>query len=327
MTQTIVVTGAGGFIGHHLCKHLVPLGYHVIGVDLKKPEFEPTAAHDFYTLDLRNPQDAKLALVGANEVYMLAADMGGIGYIESHKAEIVRNNTLINLNTLDAARAVGVQRVFFASSACVYPAYLQNTTDGAPLREYDAYPADPEDGYGWEKLTTERLCRHYQEAYGIEARMARFHNIYGPLGTYDGGKEKSPAAICRKIALAEDGGTIEVWGDGEQTRSYCYVDDCVAGIHALMRSNTSDPVNIGSSELVTINQLVQTVARIAGKRVMARHDLSKPIGVRGRSSDNTLCRKVLGGWEPKTRLEDGLKPTYHWIEQQLVQSGRMAEYA
>jgi len=225
---------------------------------------------------------------------------------------------------LEAARLHGVVRYLYTSSACVYPGYRQGSPDVTPLREEDAYPADPEDGYGWEKLFAERQCRHYREDYGLETRVVRFHNIYGPLGTYDGGREKSPAAICRKIALVEDDDEIEVWGDGEQTRSYCFIDDCVEGIYRLMRSEFSSPLNLGSDRLVTINQLVDIVAGVAGKDVRRRHDLTKPQGVRGRNSDNTRLREVLG-WEPQTSLEEGLRRTYHWIEGQLRARGLIAK--
>ena len=249
-------------------------------------------------------------------VYNLAANMGGIGFIESNKAAIMHDNVLINIHMLEAARLNGVGRFLFTSSACIYPGYKQNSVDVTPLKEEDAYPADAEDGYGWEKLYSERQCRHYHEDYGLETRVVRFHNIYGPLGTYDGGREKSPAAICRKIALAEDGGEIEVWGDGLQTRSYCYINDCVDGIYRLMRSDFREPLNVGSDRLVTINELVDIVSGVARKSVSRRHDLSKPQGVRGRNSDNSLLRKALD-WEPPTTLEDGLATTYAWIESEL----------
>jgi GDP-D-mannose 3', 5'-epimerase len=318
----VLVTGAGGFIGHHLVNYLVNRGYWVRGVDIKKPEYEPTRAHEFLLLDLRRWENCLLAMQGIEEVYMLAANMGGIGFIETYRADIVRDNTLINTHTLEAARTMGVRRLFYSSSACVYPQYLQGTPDVTPLREEDAYPADPEDGYGWEKLYAERMCRHYREDYGLETRVARFHNIYGPLGTYDGGREKSPAAISRKVALAPDGGTIEVWGDGQQTRSYCYIDDCVEGIHRLMRSDYPHPLNIGQDRLITVNQLVDIVAAAAGKTIYRQHDLTKPQGVRGRNSDNTRCQEVLD-WSPQISLEDGLAKTYHWIRGELIKAGRV----
>jgi len=320
------VTGGGGFIGHHLVKYLKGKGYWVRAVDLKFPEYEPSPADEFELLDLRRWANCLSATRGVDEVYNLAANMGGIGFIEAHKAEIMHDNVLINVHMLEAARLNGVTRYLYTSSACVYPGYRQNTPDVTPLKEEDAYPADPEDGYGWEKLFSERQCRHYYEDYGLETRVVRFHNIYGPLGTYDGGREKSPAAICRKVALAEDGGEIEIWGDGNQTRSYCYIDDCVEGIFRLMRSGWHKPLNLGSDRLVTINELVEIVARIAGKRIRKRYDVTKPQGVRGRNSDNTRLREVLG-WEPGTPLEEGLEATYRWIYDQLVKAGRVRKIA
>ncbi len=322
MQKKVVVTGAGGFIGHHLVKYLVKRGYTVRGVDIKLPEYEPTAAHEFELLDLRRWSNCLQATRGVSEVYALAAEMGGIGFIETHKAEIVRDSSLINLHTIEAARLNGVQRLLFTSSACIYPGYLQKDADVKPLREEDAYPADAEDGYGWEKLYMERTCRHYREDFGLETRVVRFHNIFGPLGTYDGGREKSPAAICRKIALAEDGGTIEVWGDGQQTRSYCYIDDCVEGIYRLMRSDYPHPLNLGQDRLISINELVHLVAAIAGKKIYLQHDLTKPQGVRGRNSDNSRLREVLQ-WEPSVSLETGLARTYEFIVGELEKTGRL----
>lgn len=318
----VLVTGAGGFIGHHLTSFLVSKGSWVRGVDIKKPEYEETKAHEFLVLDLRKYENCLAATSGIDEVYALAANMGGIGFIETHKAEIVYDNTIINHHTIEAARLNNVKRFLYTSSACIYPGYRQRESNVTPLREEDAYPADAEDGYGWEKLYMERTCRHYFEDYGLETRIVRFHNIFGPLGTYDGGREKSPAAICRKVALAEDGGEIEVWGDGEQTRSYCYIDDCVEGIYRLMRSSYHEPLNLGQDRLISINQLVDIVARIAGKTIRKRHDLSQPQGVRGRNSDNTRLRQVLG-WEPRISLEEGLARTYEWICEQLCLAGRL----
>ena len=312
----VLVTGAGGFIGHHLVKYLVAHGYLVRGVDIKQPEYEVTSAHEFEVLDLRDRENCTRAMRDIDEVYGLAANMGGIGFIETNKAIIVRDNTLINLQSIEAARLSGVKRYLYTSSACVYPGYLQKQPDLSPLKEEDAYPADAEDGYGWEKLYMERICRHYREDFGLETRVVRFHNIFGPLGTYDGGREKSPAAICRKVALAKDGDDIEVWGDGEQTRSYCYIDDCVEGLHRLMGSDYGEPLNIGQDRMISINELVDIVARLANKTIRKRYDLTKPQGVRGRNSDNSRLREVLS-WEPSVSLEDGLKITYEWIAGRL----------
>jgi GDP-D-mannose 3',5'-epimerase len=326
MDTRVLVTGAGGFIGHHVVKYLVSEGYWVRGVDIKYPEYEPSAAHQFELLDLRRFDNCLIATRGVDEVYHLAADMGGIGYITAYHAEIARNSAMINLHTLEAARLNAAKRFLFSSSACVYPQYLQKSADVANLREEDAYPAEPEEGYGTEKLFMEELCRYYREDYGFETRVVRFHNVYGPLGTYEGGKEKAPAAICRKVASASDGDEIEVWGDGEQTRSFMHVDDCVEGIYRIMRSNYSHPLNLGTDELVTVNQLVDLVAEIASKHIVKRHDLSKPQGVRGRNSDNTKLRQVLG-WEPRVSLAEGLVPTYQWIESKLQEAGRVPEFA
>jgi nucleoside-diphosphate-sugar epimerase len=319
----VLVTGAGGFIGHHLVKRLKAEGKWVRGVDIKAPEYEPTVADEFKLLDLRRWENCLLACDKIDQVYNLAADMGGIGYITAYLADIAHNNTLINAHMLEASRARGVRRFLYSSSACVYAGYKQKNADVTPLKEEDAYPADPEPGYGWEKLYAEELCRYYWKDYKFETRIVRFHNVYGPLGTYDGGKEKSPAAISRKVALARDGGEIEVWGDGEQTRSYMYIDDCVEGLIRLMRSDYHEPLNLGTDRLVTINQLVDLVCQIAGKTVGKRHDLTKPQGVRGRNSDNTRLFQVLG-WQPSVPLETGLATTYRWIEAELVrQSSQM----
>jgi len=323
MSNTILVTGAGGFIGHHLVKYLVSRGYYVRGVDVKQPEYERTSAQEFELLDLRTFENCLKVTREVTEVYALAANMGGIGFIETNRGVIVRDNTLINMHTIEASRINGVSRFLFTSSACIYPKYLQEAADVVPLKEEQAYPADAEDGYGWEKLYMERVCRHYREDFGLETRTVRFHNIYGPLGTYDGGREKSPAAICRKVALAPNDGAIEVWGDGEQTRSYCYIDDCVEGIYRIMQSNCPSPLNLGTDRLVSINGLVDIVASIAGKRIRKQYDLSKPQGVRGRNSDNTMLERVLG-WQPTTALEEGLARTYAWIRGELLSTGRMA---
>jgi nucleoside-diphosphate-sugar epimerase len=318
----VLVTGAGGFIGHHLVKSLKSKGYWVRGVDIKYPEYEPTNADEFELLDLRRWDNCLQAVRGVNQVYNLAANMGGIGFIETHKAEIVHDNILINMHMLEAGRLQQVERYFFTSSACIYPGYLQKNTDVIPLKEEAAYPADAEDGYGWEKLYTERACRHYYEDYGMKTYIVRFHNIYGPLGSYEGGREKSPAAICRKVALAKSVDEIEVWGDGKQTRSYCYIDDCVEGIYRLMQSDYHAPLNLGTDRLISINELVDIVTKIGGKKISKRYDLTKPQGVRGRNSDNTRLREVLK-WEPCVSLEKGLELTYRWIYEQLINDGRI----
>jgi nucleoside-diphosphate-sugar epimerase len=315
--ELVLVTGAGGFIGHHLTSHLVAGGYRVRGVDIKHPEYETSRAQEFEILDLRRQSDCVAATRNVDWVFNLAANMGGIGFIETNKAAITHDNTLVNTHMLEAARTNGVARYLFTSSACVYPGYRQESPDVTALREEDAYPADAEDGYGWEKLAAERLCRHYREDYGLETRIVRFHNIYGPLGTFDGGREKSPAAFCRKVALADNNDAIEVWGDGEQTRSYCYIDDCVEGIVRLMHSDYTQPLNLGQDRLVSINELLDIVASAAGKTIKRFHDLSKPQGVRGRNSDNTRLRRVLG-WVPPTSLELGMEKTYRWIHAQLA---------
>lgn len=319
----VLVTGAGGFIGHHLVKRLKQEGCWVRGVDLKEPEFEPSPADEFELLDLRRWDSCLQATRGGiDQVYNLAADMGGIGYITAYLADVFRNNILINTHMLEASRLNGVRRFLFSSSACVYPSFLQQQAAVQPLREEDAIPADPEPGYGWEKLATEQLCSYYWRDYQLETRVARFHNVYGPLGTYEGGREKAPAALCRKVALAQDGDEVEIWGDGEQTRSFLYVDDCVEGLLRLMHSDWRQPLNLGSDHLVTVNELFELICQIAGKRLRRRNDPSKPQGVRGRNSDNRRLRQVLG-WEPQVPLEQGLRITYHWIEDQLRRQGRL----
>jgi len=300
-----------------MIKYLKKRGYWVRGVDIKEPQYEATSADDFKVLDLRRWENCLEATEDVAEVYQLAADMGGIGYITGNHADVARNNILINAHMLDAAHLNGASRYFYSSSACIYPLYRQNTPDIGGLKEEDAYPADPEEGYGWEKLYAEKLCQYYDEEGRLPTRVARFHNIFGPLGTYDGGREKAPAAISRKVALVEDGGEIEVWGDGLQTRSFTYIDDCVEGIYRIMHSDRAAPLNLGTDVLIGINDLVDLVAKIAGKQIQKRNDVSKPQGVRGRNSDNTRLREVLG-WEPQTTLEDGLKATYEWISAQLA---------
>jgi len=321
MTKRAVVAGAGGFIGHHMVKWLKAEGYWVRAVDIKEPEYEATDADEFELLDLRRWDDCLQATREADEVYQLAADMGGIGYISAYHADVARNNVLINAHMLEAATQNGVPRYFYSSSACIYPMYLQESPDVTPLKEEDAYPADPEEGYGWEKLYAEKLCQYYHEEGKITTSVARFHNIYGPLGTYEGGREKVPAAISRKIALIPDGGEIEVWGDGQQTRSFMYVDDCVEGIYRIMHSGHPHPLNLGTDRLVTIDKLVDLVADTAQKGITKRYDLTKPQGVRGRNSDNSRLRQIIG-WEPGVSLEEGLRRTYTWIESELRSAGR-----
>jgi GDP-D-mannose 3', 5'-epimerase len=316
--RRVLVTGAGGFIGHHLVSHLKRGGDWVRGVDLKQPEYTESDADEFLIRDLRERTSGWEAVDGIDEVYALAADMGGMGYIGVVSAPVLRDNCLIDVNTIEAAREAGVGRFLYTSSACVYPEYRQLDSDLAPLKEEDAYPAQPQDAYGWEKLIAERLCAYFTDDYGLDTRVVRFHNIYGPLGTWTGGREKAPAALCRKVAVAKLTGdpVVEIWGDGEQTRSFCYIDDCVEGIPRLMRSKWREPLNLGQDRMVSINELADLIAEIADVEIVKRH-VPGPEGVRGRNSDNSLLRKTLH-WEPQISLEDGLRRTYEWIEEQVA---------
>jgi GDP-D-mannose 3', 5'-epimerase len=324
MMKKIIVAGAGGFIGGHLVKELVKKGHHVRAVDLKPLNewYQVCAEADNLVLDLRLRENCFRALNGFNEVFNLAADMGGMGFIENNKAACMIS-VLINTHLLIAARDCGIDRYFYASSACVYNGDKQTDPDNPGLRESDAYPALAEDGYGWEKLFSERMCRHFREDFGVVTRVARFHNVYGPFGTYDGGREKAPAAICRKVIEASVTGKkeITIWGDGHQTRSFMYIDDCIKGIQAIMYSDIEEPLNLGSSEMVSINQLVDIVEDIAGFRLERHYDLNAPKGVRGRNSENTLIKKYLN-WEPSIPLRKGMKATYDWIKDQILHDSR-----
>ena len=311
----ILVSGAGGFVGSHLVKYLKRRKHYVVGVDIKKPEFSPSEADEFLNADLRYP-NLKI-FQGVDEVYHLAADMGGIGYIETHRADITFNNTMIDMLTLKACQEAKVKKFLFTSSACVYPASLQSSNKAVYLREKDAYPADCEDGYGWEKLMMERTCLSFAKDYGMKIYLPRFHNIYGPEGTYDGGKEKSPAALCRKTAKETE--EIEIWGDGEQTRSYCYIDDCVEALYLLMQSDYHEPLNIGTDRLVSINQLVDIIEKVAKKKLLRKYNFSAPRGVAGRNADISKAQELLQ-WNPSTSLEEGIEKTYLWINSQIYQS-------
>jgi GDP-D-mannose 3', 5'-epimerase len=320
--KSALVCGGGGFIGSHLVKRLKGEGFWVRAVDLKYPEFAPTVADDFIIADLRDAEEARRAVDQPfAEIYQLAADMGGAGFIFTgdHDADIMHNSASINLNILEACRRRNQQRIFYSSSACIYPEHNQ-LDPGAPVtRESSAYPANPDSEYGWEKLFSERLYLAYQRNYGIEARIARYHNIFGPEGTWQGGREKAPAALSRKVAEAREGGAVEIWGDGRQTRSFLYIDECIEGTLRLMRSDFSGPVNIGSDEMVSINDLARMIIDIAGKRIAVEH-IAGPLGVRGRNSDNALIKEKLG-WAPAGALTQGLAKTYPWIAEQVKRRG------
>jgi GDP-D-mannose 3',5'-epimerase len=318
--KKIVVTGAGGFIAGHLVKALRDQGHQMRAVDIKPLNewYQVFSDVENLVLDLRIRKNCHQAVNGYNEVFNLAADMGGMGFIETHKAECMIS-VLINTHLLIAARDCGIERLFFSSSACAYNTQLQKDPANPGLKESDAYPAMAEDGYGWEKLFSERMCRHFMEDYGIIARVARYHNVFGPYGTYQGGREKAPAAVCRKVIEAKLSGKDEIviWGDGEQTRSFMYIDDCVKGTLDIMYSDIKEPINLGSSEMVTINELVSIVENIAGIKLKRSYDLDAPKGVRGRNSDNTLIKKYLN-WEPHFPLRDGMQLTYNWIYEQMT---------
>lgn len=317
--EKILVTGAGGFIGHHLVRFLKEKEYWVRGVDIKYPEFSPkNEADEFLLLDLRDLDNCLKATDGMDKVYTLAANMGGIGFITEVRAEVMRDNVLINANMAEACRQNKIKRVFYSSSACIYPTSKQMDPDVTPLKESDAYPGDPDNEYGWEKLLSERLYQNYYQDYGTEVRIARYHNVFGPEGTYDGGREKAPAALSRKVVLAKDGGEIEIWGDGNQTRSFLYIDDCLEGSYRLMESDFREPLNIGSDRLVTIDELADMIINISGKKITKKYNTSAPQGVRGRNADLTLVKRVLN-WEPRISLEEGLKETYKWINQRVNQ--------
>ncbi len=318
----VLVTGGGGFLGSHLAKRLRDMGNFVRVADLKLNGHGLGPYCDEELLvDLRDPGNCLKAVDGIDEVYNLAANMGGIGFITMVGAEVMRDNLLINVNMLEAAWIKGVERFLFSSSACVYPDYRQNETNVPGLKEDDAYPAAPDSFYGWEKLAAEKVCESYERDHGLAVRIARYHNIYGPYGTYKGGREKSPAALCRKVIEATDPGTITIWGDGQQTRSYCYIDDAVDGTIMLMESEFSKPMNIGSNRLVAVNEMADMIIHISGKKIAKKYDPTAPQGVRGRNADITLAKKVLG-WEPKISLEDGLRRSYEWIASQYIEDQR-----
>ncbi len=324
MSRRVLVNGAGGFIGGHLVRRLKDEGFWVRAVDLKPHDFDPPPADEFILGDLRDPVLVKQVVNGIDDVYQLAADMGGAGYIFTgeHDAAVMHNSATINLNTLEFGTRAGVKRFFYSSSACIYPEYNQLDPDNPKCSEESAYPAAPDSEYGWEKLFSERLYGSFMRNHGVQVRVARFHNIFGPQGTWQGGREKSPAALCRKVAQAPAGGEIEIWGDGKQTRSFLIVDECVEGVRRLMESDFPGPVNIGSEEMVTINHLAEIIMDVAGKKLGIKH-IPGPLGVRGRNSDNHLIRARLG-WEPSKPLREGIATTYAWIAEQVQAIGAQA---
>lgn len=317
--KRILVCGAGGFIGTYLVESLKQQGHYVVGVDLKRPLYSDTVADEFYLLDLREYRNVKFLFTTHHfdEVYQLAADMGGAGYIfvGDNDADIMHNSATINLNVLDAMRYSGTKKVFYSSSACMYPSHNQTDPDNPLLSEDSAYPANPDSEYGWEKLFSERLFLTFARCYDMDVRIARFHNVFGPRGSWNNGKEKSPAALCRKVAMAEQNGEIEVWGPGNQTRSFLFIHECIEGIHKIMDSDCTQPINLGSERMISINDLVKLISQISGKDITIKN-IPGPVGVMGRNSDNTLIKQLIG-WAPQERLEDGISQTYHWIEKQL----------
>jgi len=325
--RRVLVGGAGGFIGSHLVRRLKNEGFWVRGVDLKRPEFSESAADEFIVGDLRDSTLVTSVVQNIDDIYQLAADMGGAGYIFTgeHDACVMHNSATINLNVVEAGRKAKVKRFFYSSSACIYPAYNQQDPENPICSEESAYPAAPDSEYGWEKLFSERLYLAYSRNYGLEVHIARFHNVFGPEGTWQGGREKAPAAICRKVAEAPDRGEIEIWGDGKQTRSFLYIDECLEGVRRLMESSFAGPVNIGSEEMVTINRLAEMAMKIADKKVRIKH-IPGPLGVRGRNSDNTLIAEKLG-WSPSRSLGEGLAATYKWVDSQVKKDAKVEVYA